>query len=104
MGGKKRAKQFFQKHTISACKKWEKIVGKKCENRFLYSHEYRDQKMRGKNARNNFFTSTRIVQAKNVGKKSSGKGGENVFYTHMNIVTKRWRKKTRETISPETHE
>ena len=43
--GKKRAKQFFQKHTNSAVKKWEKIVSKKCEKRFLYSHEYRDQKM-----------------------------------------------------------
>ena len=30
MGGTKRAKQFFQKHTNSASKKcWEKIVGKK---------------------------------------------------------------------------
>ena len=77
---------------------------KNCENRFLYSHEYRDQKMGGGNARNNFFMNTHIVQAKNVGKKSSGKRGENVFYTHMNIVTIRWRKKMRETISPETHE
>jgi len=32
----------------------EKIVGKKCENISLYSHEYRDQKMGGKNARNIF--------------------------------------------------
>ena len=45
------------------------------EKRFLYSHEYRDQKMGGKNARNNFFTNARIVQAKN-GKKSSEKGGK----------------------------
>jgi len=33
----------------------EKIVGKKGEKTFLYSHEYRDQKKRlEKNARNNF--------------------------------------------------
>jgi len=51
------------------------IVGKVREKRFLYSHEYRDQKMGGKNARNNFFTNARIVQAKN-GKKSSEKGGK----------------------------
>ena len=49
MWEKKPAKQFFQKHTNSANKKCrEKIVGKKCEKRFLYSHEYRDQKMGGK--------------------------------------------------------
>jgi len=47
--GKKRAKQFFQKHTNSARKKcWEKNRRKKCENFFLYSLEYRDQKMGGK--------------------------------------------------------
>ena len=32
MGGKERAKQFFQKHTNNACKKYfEKIIAKKCE-------------------------------------------------------------------------
>ena len=46
--------------------------------------------MGGKNARNEFFTNTRIVQAKNVGKKIVGKNG---YYTHMNIVTKKWGKK-----------
>jgi len=47
-GGKKRAKQIFQKHTYSANKKCrEKIVGKKCEKRFLYSHEYRNKKIAG---------------------------------------------------------
>jgi len=59
MGGKKRTKQFFQKHTNSACKKWEKIVG--------------------------------IM-------------GKKVFYIHTDIVTKKWGKKTHETICPETHE
>ena len=44
-GGKKRAIQFFQKHKNSAGKNvGKKIVGKKCEKTFLYSHEYRDQK------------------------------------------------------------
>ena len=46
--GKKRAKQFFQKHTYSTNKKCcEKIEGKKCEKRFLYSHEYRDKNIAG---------------------------------------------------------
>ena len=71
MGGKKLAKQFFQKLTNSASKKcWGKNCRKKCENRFfLYSHEYRDQKMGGKKARNKFYRNTRIVRTKNVGEK-----------------------------------
>ena len=50
----------------------EKIVGKSAKNVFLYLHEYRDEKMGGKNARNNFFRK-RIVRAKNVGEKIVGK-------------------------------
>jgi len=41
---------------------------KSAKNRFLYSHEYRDQKMGGKNGRNNFSRNTRIVQVKILGK------------------------------------
>ena len=71
---------------------------------FLYSHEYRDQKMGGKNARNKFYRNTRIVRAKNVGEKIVGKKLEkNFFYIHTNIVTKKGGK-TRETIFPETQE
>ena len=62
-------KAFFHIHTKIVTKKWgqqnarnsfsrktlivrvknvgKKIVGKKCEKRFLYTHEYRDQKMGG---------------------------------------------------------
>ena len=57
-----------------------------------------------KNARNNFSRNTRIVRARNVGKKSSEKGRKNVFYIHTNIVTKKWGQKMPETIFPETHE
>jgi len=71
--GKKRAKQFFQKHTNSAgIKCWEKFIAKKCEivrakyvgkktsqkilkKRFLYSHEYRDQKWGGEKRAKQFF-------------------------------------------------
>ena len=47
--GEKRAKQFFKKHKISAIKKClEKNRRKKVRKTFfLYSHEYRDQKMGG---------------------------------------------------------
>ena len=36
----------------------EKIVGKKCETRFLYSHEYRELKMGGKKTRETIFPET----------------------------------------------
>ena len=74
MGGTKRAKQFFQKHTNNASKKcWEKNCRKKCEKRFLYSHEYREKNCWGKKARINFSRNTPIVRAKNVGEKIFGK-------------------------------
>jgi len=41
-----------------------------------------------KNARNNFYRNTRIVRAKNVGKKSTEKVRKTVFYIRTNIVTK----------------
>jgi len=54
------------------------MLGKKssqntAKKRFLYSHEYRDQKMVEKNARNNFSKNTPIVRAKNVGKNQCKK-------------------------------
>ena len=69
MRGKKRSKQFCQKHTNSASKKCgKKSTGKSAKKRFLYSHEYRDPK-RGEKVRNMFSKNTRIVRAKNVRKK-----------------------------------
>ena len=38
IGGTKRAKQFFQKHTISASKKFVKNRRKKVRNTFFYIH------------------------------------------------------------------
>jgi len=60
-------------------------VGKKTpqkipKKRFLYSHEYRDQKWGGKNTRNNFSRNTGIVQEKYVGEKIVGKKCENTFF------------------------
>ena len=102
----KSAKQFFQKHTNNARKKcWGNIVGKKWEKRFLYSHEYRELKMGGKNARNNFSRNTRIVRAKNVGEKNCRKKMRITFFIFTRISwPKIGGKKTRETIFPETHE
>jgi len=57
MGGKKHAKQFFQKQTNSArqiC--WgKKSLEKSAKTRFLYSHEYHDKKIGGKKRAKQFF-------------------------------------------------
>ena len=70
MLGTKRAKKFFQIHTNSACKNFEKIDVKKCEKTFFYIHTNIVTKNgEGKKAQNNFSGNTRIVRAKNVGEK-----------------------------------
>jgi len=48
----------------------KKSSEKSSKNVLLYSHKYRDQKIWIKNERNNFSRNTRIVRAKNVGKKT----------------------------------
>ena len=82
----------------------EKIVVKKFEIFFLYSHEYRYQKMGEENARNNFSRNTRIVRAKNVRKKSSEKSAKNVFLYSHEYCDQKMGGKNREIIFPETHE
>ena len=105
-GGKKRAKQFFQKHKNSTNKIcWEKIVGKKWENVFLYSHEYRDQEMGEKKRAKQFFQKhTNSASKKCWGKNRRKKVRKAFFYIHTYIVTKKWGGKTRETIFPETQD
>ena len=74
MGGQKLAKQIYRNSRIVHSKNVvDKIVGKSAKNVFLYSHEYRDQKMGGKNARNNFSRNTRTVREKNIWEKIVGK-------------------------------
>ena len=56
MRGKKRAKQFFQKHTKCASKKsWEKIVGNKCEKRFFIYTQISLSKNGGEKRAKQFF-------------------------------------------------
>jgi len=65
---------------------WEKrSSGKRAKKRFLYSHEYRDTEKEGKNARNKFSRNTRIVRAKNVGKKIVGKKCEKTIFIYTRI-------------------
>ena len=91
MGGTKRAKQFFQKHTNSASKKFWGINRRKDvrKNFFIYTRISLPKNEGGKNARNNFSRNTRIVCAKMLGKKSSEKSGITFFYIHTNIVIKK---------------
>jgi len=51
-------------------------IARKC---FSNSHEYGDQRMGGKNARNNFSRYTRKVRTKNVVNKISAKNCEKRF-------------------------
>ena len=71
---------------------------------FLFSHEYRDQKMGEKNARNNLSKKPTNSAIKKCGKKDRReKGRKNVFYIQTNNVTnKRW-ENARNKFS-ETHE
>ena len=57
------------------------------KNFFLYSQEYRDQKIGGKKRETIFPETQQIVRAKNVRKQSSEKSAKTLFYNHTNIVT-----------------
>ena len=65
-----------------------KMLGKKsshkcAKKRFLYSHEYRDQKMVGKKCAKQFFQKHTNGWSKNVWKKIVAKSEINVFlYSH----------------------
>ena len=67
--GEKTRETIFQKHKNSAIKKcWEKNVGKSAKNFFLYSHEYRDQKMEGTKRAKQFFQKHTNSASKKMGK------------------------------------
>ena len=83
----------------------KKSSEKSAKNVFLYSHEYRDQKMGGKKRAKQFFQKhTNSASKKCLGKNRRKKVRKTFFYIHTNIVTKKWGGETRETIFPETHE
>ena len=76
------------------------MLGKKssqkiAKTRFLYSQEYRDQKLGGKNARNNFFQKhTNSANEKCCERNRHKRNAKNVFiYIHTYIVTKKWLEK-----------
>jgi len=83
----------------------KKATEKSAKNVFLYSHEYRAEKMGEKKRAKQFFQKQSNNASKKCwGKISSGKSAKNFFYIHTNIVIKKWGDKMSETIFPETHE
>jgi len=101
--GEKSAKQFFPETRIVRTKNaGKKIVRKKCNKRFLHSHEYREQKMRGKKRAKQFFQKTRIVRAKMLERNRRKKCKKSFLYSHE-YRDQKMRGKALETIFPETH-
>ena len=71
------------------------MLGKKssensAKKRFLYSHNYCDHNMGGKNAANNFSETQELCDQKMLGKKSTGKSAKKGFFIRTNIVPKKW--------------
>jgi len=82
-----------------------KKSSEKSKKKPFFSHEYRYQKMGEKNALKFFSRDTRIMGAKNVGKRSSGKRAKKRFlYSHEYRDPKKGGGETRKTIFSETHE
>ena len=83
----------------------KKSSEKSAKNVFLYSHEYRDQKMGGTKRAKQFFQKHTNSASKKCGKKDRReKGRKNIFYIYTNIVTQKGGGKSSETSFPETHE
>ena len=103
-GGGTRAKQVFQKHTNSACKKcWEKnrrSNGQKC---FFIFTRISWTKNVGENARNNLSWNTRLVRQKLLEKNLRKNAKKRFLYSHEYRDQNRG-EKTSVTIFLETHE
>ena len=83
----------------------KKLTEKSAKNVFLYSHEYRDQKMGEKKRAKQFFQKhTNSASKKCWEKKSSEKSAKKVFYIHTNIVPKEWGGKNARNNFSETQE
>jgi len=83
------------------------MLGKKssvkiAKNHFLYSREYRDQKMGTKKCTKQFFQKHTNTAKNMLGKNRLKKMRKNVYCIHTNIVTKNGDKKMHESICPET--
>ena len=106
MGGKNARNNFSRKTRLVR----SKIVGKKsseksAKNDFLYSHEYRDQKMWGKKRGKQFFQKHTKSASKKCWEKNRRKEVRKTVFLYSHKY--RYQKmggKTRETILPESQE
>jgi len=106
MGGKKFAKQFFQKQTNSASKKcWEKNCRKKVRKTFFYIHTNTVTKKWGrKKSAKQFFQKHTKSSSKKCWGKNRRKEVRKTFCLYSHEYRYQKGGKTRETIFPETQE
>jgi len=85
--GEKTEKKFLPETNVyREQKRWKKFVWKNCENTFFYKHMNIVPKKWGEKTREIIFSkNTRISQAKNDGKKSSGKSAKTRFFYKYTI-------------------
>ena len=86
--GVKKARNNFSRNTriVRTKNVGKKIVVIKCENRFLYSHECRDQKIWGKKHAKQFLQKRRKCASKKCGKKIIGKKCEKTLFIIKRIL------------------
>ena len=105
MGGKKRAKQLFQKHTNSASKKcWGKNRRKKVRKTFFYIHTNTvNEKWGGEKSAKQFFQKHTNNASKKCWEKNCRKKCEKRFlYSHEYREKNCWGKKARINFSRNT--
>jgi len=101
--GQKNARNNFSRNTriVRAKNVWKKSSLKSAKKHFLYSHEYRGQKMGWKKCAKEIFQKHTNSARKKCWEKIVGKSEKKHFlYSHEY----RNQKKMQETIFPETHE
>jgi len=105
MRGKKREKIFSRNKRISRAKNdAKKSSGKSAKTCFLYTHEYRHQKMGGKKREKKFFQKHTNRVLEKCWKIIVSKKCEKMFFNkHINIVTKNGGKKSEKIFLQETH-
>ena len=106
-GRGKNARNNFSRNTriVRAKNVGEKIVGKKCEKLFLYSHEYRDQKMGGKKLAKLFFQKhTNSASKKCWGKNRRKEVGKRFFiFTRISLLKKGGKKRAKQLFQKHTN-
>ena len=77
---------------------------KSAKTLFLYSHEFRDQKMGEKSAKQFFHKHTNSASKKCWEKNRLNTVLKQVFYIHTNFVTKKWGEKSAKQFFQKKHQ